>query len=87
MRAVRKDENQEVIVRALRAAGVSVFILHVPCDLLCLSGDRYYLLDVDGITRNRKRDPKQLETFAQFRIRLVASPEAALAAVGIHVDA
>lgn len=87
MRAVRKDANQEEIVRALRNAGVSVHILHTPCDLLCLSGDRYYLLDVTGITRNRKRDPKQLATFAEFRIRLVSTPEAALAAVGIHVDA
>jgi putative NIF3 family GTP cyclohydrolase 1 type 2 len=86
MRALRKDANQEEIVEALRKAGVSVFVLHVPCDLLCLSGDRYYLLDVDGITHNRKRDPKQLATFAQFRIRLVKTPEDALAAVGLRME-
>jgi hypothetical protein len=86
MRAVRKDANQEEIVSALRAAGVAVHILHTPCDLLCLSGDRYYLLDVDGITKNRRRDPKQLATFAQFRIRLVDTPEAALAALGLRVE-
>jgi hypothetical protein len=86
MRAVRKDANQEEIVEVLRRAGVAVHILHTPCDLLCLSGDRYYLLDVDGITKNRKRDPKQLATFAQFRIRLVRTPEAALAAVGLRVE-
>jgi len=87
MRALRKDENQAEIVRALRAAGVRVYVLHVPCDLLCRFRDGLYLLDVDGVTRNRKRDPKQLETFAEFGVRLVKTPEAALAAVGISVDA
>lgn len=83
MRALRKDENQQTIVRALRAAGVRVYVLHVPCDLLCRRGDGIYLLDVDGITRYRKRDPKQLATFAEFGVRVVKTPEAALAAVGL----
>jgi tRNA-dihydrouridine synthase len=91
MRALRKDANQEEIVRALRAAGVRVFVLHVPCDLLCRRGDLLvlfdlYLLDVDGVSRYRKRDPKQLETFAQFGVRLVKTPEAALTAVGLRVE-
>jgi tRNA-dihydrouridine synthase len=86
MRALRKDANQEEIVRALRAAGVRVFVLHVPCDLLCRRGDRLYLLDVDGVSRYRKRDPKQLETFAQFGVRLVKTPEAALTAVGLRME-
>jgi putative NIF3 family GTP cyclohydrolase 1 type 2 len=83
MRAVRKDENQEVIVRALRSAGVRVYVMHVPCDLLCRRGDGLYLLDVDGITKHRKRAPKQLETFAEFGVRLVKTPEDAFAAVGL----
>jgi hypothetical protein len=83
----RPDANSTDIITALRNAGVLVWPIGRPSDLLCLSGDRYYLLDVDGITRNRKRDPKQLETFAEFGVRLVKTPEAALAAVGIHVDA
>lgn len=83
----RPDANSADIVDALRAAGVLVWPIGRPCDLLCLSGDRYYLLDVDGITKNRKRDPKQLETFKDFRVRLVKTPEAALAAVGLWVEA
>jgi hypothetical protein len=86
MRALRKDENQKDIVRALRAAGVRVHVLHTPCDLLCRRGDWLYLLDVDGITRHRKRDPKQLETFAEFGVRLVKTPEDALSAVGLRME-
>jgi putative NIF3 family GTP cyclohydrolase 1 type 2 len=86
MRAVRKDANQEEIVSALRAAGVSVFVMHVPCDLLCRRAGGLYLLDVDGITRNRKRDPKQLATFAEFGVRLVKTREDAFAAVGLRVE-
>jgi putative NIF3 family GTP cyclohydrolase 1 type 2 len=86
MRALRKDANQTEIVRALRAAGVRVFVLHVPCDLLCRRGDRLYLLDVEGITKNRKRDPKQLEAFAQFGVRLVKTTEAAFAAVELPLE-
>lgn len=82
----RKDENQDEILRALRAAGVHCWVISRPCDLLCLYANRYHLLDVDGITKNRKRDPKQLEAFAQFRVRLVKTPEDALAAVGLRVE-
>lgn len=82
----RKDENQDDVVRALRAAGVRVFCIGRPCDLLCCYRGDLYLLDVDGITRNRKRDPKQLAAFAEFGVRLVKTPEAALSAVGILVE-
>lgn len=87
MRALRKDENQAEIVAALRAAGVRVRVMHEPCDLLCRSATGLHLLDVDGITKYRKRDAKQLATFAEFGVRLVKTPEDALSAVGIRVEA
>jgi hypothetical protein len=87
VRALRKDENQEVIVQALRAVGVHVHVLHTPCDLLCRYRGNLSLLDVDGITKYRKRDPKQLATFEEFGVRLVKTPEDALSAVGVSVEA
>lgn len=70
------------MVDALRAVGALVWLIGRPCDLLVMFGDRYFLLDVDGITKNRKRDPKQVDVFVLWKIKLVASPDAALRAVG-----
>lgn len=82
-RGHRPDDNSADIVDALRDAGVLVYPLGRPADLLCRAADRNYLLDVDGITRNRKRDDKQLEGFRLWGVVLVSTPEAALKAVGV----
>lgn len=83
-RGHRPDANAADIVDALRDAHALVWPIGRPCDLLVLSGGRLYLLDVDGITKNRKRDPEQLENFALWRVQLVATPESALKAIGIQ---
>jgi hypothetical protein len=83
----RPDANAADIIEDLRRVGALVWPIGRPCDLLVLHGDRYYLLDVDGITKNRKRDPEQLETFRDFRVRLVKTREDAFAAIGLRVDA
>ena len=81
--AARVDETQDAIVKALRYAGIVVFDLRYPCDLLCRRGDRLYLLDCDGITKYRKRDKKQLANFDKLGVIVVPTPEAALKAVGL----
>jgi hypothetical protein len=51
------DANQPDIVRALRAAGVAVYLLGDPLDLLCARGGQWFLLE----TKNRdgkKSGPK-----------------------------
>ena len=62
----RTDDTQASIVDTLRSCGVLVWPIAQPCDLLCLYGGRYFLLDCDGVTDYRKRDQRQLELIAQF---------------------
>lgn len=82
MRALRKDETQEAIVKALRQGGCDVQVLHVPCDLLVRRCGTLYLLDCEGITAYRRRDTQQLENFQRWGVIMVKTPEAALRAVG-----
>jgi hypothetical protein len=77
----RSDYTQNEIVKALRAYGAIVYHIGRPCDLLVRDGIRYLLLDCDGVTRNRKRDPKQLEGFAQWGVIIVKTPADALNAL------
>jgi hypothetical protein len=81
-RGHRSDENTPAVVDGLRDAGALVWHLGRPCDLLVLFRGRYHLLDVDGITKNRKRDQTQLDNFALWHVVLVKTPEQALRAVG-----
>jgi hypothetical protein len=74
------------VVEALRNAGVEVEIIGTYgdlCDLLCKRGKTYYLLDVTGITKNRKRDPDQLKKFALWGVIQVKDEAEALRAVGL----
>src|SRR5207244_4455491 len=64
----RSDDNASDIIDALRDVGVLVWPIGRPADLLCRRAGVLYLLDVDGITRNRKRDKKQLENFQLWRV-------------------
>jgi hypothetical protein len=78
----RPDANAAVLIRALRDAGVLCWPIGRPSDLLCRYADRLYLLDVDGVSRNRKRDQTQLDNFALWDVVLVKTPEQALRAIG-----
>lgn len=78
----RPDANAAVLIAALRDAGVLVWPIGRPCDLLCRFADRNYLLDVDGISKNRKRDQTQLDNFRLWDVVLVKTPEQALRALG-----
>lgn len=80
--ASRRDENESEIVDALRAVGCQVERLDRPCDLLVRFRGRPYLLEVDGITRNRKRAQKQLDFIRDWEVPLVKTIDQALRAVG-----
>lgn len=66
----------------MRAAGALVERLDRPVDLLVRFRGRPYLLEVDGITRYRKRAQKQLDFIRVWEVPLVKTPEQALAAIG-----
>lgn len=84
--ALRKDDNQQEIVDALRAIGCSVFVLHEPCDLLVGIRQRTCCLEVkDGAksASRRKLTPAQVEFRATWRghFAVVTSIDEAIAAV------
>lgn len=79
----RSDDSQPGIIRDLRRAGVLVWVIGRPCDLLCLRGHRYYLLDCPRTRRSSQRDEKQLEQFAQWEVVVVKDSSEALRAVGL----
>lgn len=90
--ALRKDESQEAIVKAIRAAGWLCFVLHEPCDLLCWKlGKGWRVLEVKTPTKTgkqRKRKDQRLQ--AQFlemtKTPVVMTPFEALLALGETMD-
>jgi hypothetical protein len=82
-RTHRKDETQDEIVNALRAAKVLVWPIGRPSDLLCRVRGVLVLLDCARGAGSRKRDHRQLDTFSAWAVKVVATPEEALRAVGL----
>lgn len=82
----RTDETQPDIVKGLRQCGFQVKIIGRPCDLLIRAREtkRLTLLEVDGITRHRKRDPDQLAFLAEWEVPLVRTLDDALRALDIE---
>lgn len=78
----RRDAQEPLIIGELRAKGFLVRQQDYP-DLAIRHPDwplgRCVLLEVDGITRNRKRSAKQLAFLAEWNIPRVKSTAQALA--------
>jgi hypothetical protein len=86
--ANRKDLMQSRIVDTLRAAGVLVWVMHSPCDLLTYKAGRWLPLECKTATKTGKRrvrrDQKAQEEFiAQTLCPVVTTPQEALEAVGV----
>lgn len=85
---LRKDESQDAIVKAIRAAGWLCFVLHEPCDLLCWKEARgWRTLECKTPTKTGKRrkrmDQKtQNEFLALTKTPVVLTPFEALLALG-----
>lgn len=80
--AARRDETEYPIVQSLRKIGAQVEYLDYPCDLLVRFRGRMYLLEVDGIARNRKRAPAQLKFLTEWEVPRVKTDDDALKAIG-----
>lgn len=80
----RSDATAPEIVAGLRKMGYQVEIVGKPCDLLVRNPrtGKLDLLEVTGITQNRKRDPKQLAFLTDWQVALVKTLEDALRALG-----
>jgi hypothetical protein len=83
--AKRRDETESPIVKGLRQLGYQVRQQDVP-DLAVRRPDwpagKAVLLEVDGITKNRKRGLTQLGFIKAWRIPVVKTLDEAVAALG-----
>ena len=77
----RRDETEPAIVQALEAIGAKVERLDRPVDLLVRFRGQILLLEVSGITKYRKREPKQAEFLSTWEVPVVRTPEEALKVV------
>jgi len=90
--ALRKDESQDAIVKAIRAAGWLCFVLHEPADLLCWKpGKGWQMLECKTPTKTGKqRKRKDQELQKQFLeltgTRVVLTPFEALLALGETIE-
>lgn len=80
--AKRKDKTQEAIVKALRKAGVKVWILDTPCDLLTYWAGLWMPLEVKSDEKSRLTD-EQKRMERECGLKIVTTPEEALRAVGL----
>lgn len=82
--AAKADSNQGTIVKALRKAGVQVWIIRRPVDLAYFWAGLYGLLEVKPPDWNGKYSGKdQEEACTKFGVPVVKTPEEALRAVGL----
>ena len=78
-RALRTDDNQVEIIRALRKCGVAVEVIGQPVDLLCCVRGVLHLVEVKA--QGGSLTKAQVEFIARWpsQIHIVRSPEEAIA--------
>jgi len=92
--AKKVDSSQEAIVKALRKAGVEVYVIGRPVDLLCYVRGSWKLLEAKpapepGIRvklkapRKRKDQIEQDEFIAKYHVPVVRTTIEALEALGL----
>jgi hypothetical protein len=75
----RPDATQQNIVKQLRAAGVLVWIIGWPCDLLTYYRSRWQTLECKPVKNRIRRDQASQDEFlAQTRTPIVRTPDEAL---------
>lgn len=79
--AKRKDSSQEAIVKALRGAGVKVWILDTPCDLLTFWAGLWKPLEVKS--EKGKLTTEQQGMVDECGLEVVRNELEALRAVGV----
>lgn len=84
-RAKRRDMTERAIIDGLRQLGFQVRQQDFP-DLLVRrrSTGQVFLLEVEGVTKNRKREQTQLDFIQSWGIPIVRDLEAALIAMNVE---
>jgi len=82
--AKRRDENEPEIVEGLRQCGFQVRRLDLS-DLLVRrrSDGHLWVIEIDGITRHRRRKPAQLKLIEEWQIPRVKTLREALSVCGV----
>lgn len=82
-RAAKRDETEAPIVEGLRRLGFQVKILNDTPDLIVRNpwNGRITLLEVDGVTKHRKRSGAQLDFLHEWSITRVTKLDEALIAL------
>lgn len=88
-RAAKVDTAQPHIIDALRKAGVQVWVIKLPCDLLTLYHGRWLPLECKtasktGRIAKDKRQADQIAFLEQTSCPVVSTPEEALLAVSVY---
>jgi len=83
--AARVDENQKIIVQALRDAGAYVWIIGLPVDLLVGYKSHTFLVEVKSTSRKRLTGLQAdfFENWCGGTLARIDSPEAALRMLGV----
>lgn len=69
-RAARVDDNQQMLVDALRSMGASVYIIGEPVDLLVGYAGKTCATEVknpNAFSKGKKKTKQQIEFFAEFK--------------------
>jgi hypothetical protein len=88
-RMTRPDANQQSIVNGLRKAGIAVWIIGEPCDLLAYNAStkRWTPLEVKPVIENKsntKKQVRQKEFIATYAVPVVKTFLEALAVVTLR---
>lgn len=83
--AKRRDQTEPAIIKGLIQCGCQVKQQDFP-DLLIRRAGRYYLLEVNGITKYRKRSPEQIAFLRDWQIPIVGTLEQAMVSIGLRAS-
>lgn len=81
-RMTRPDSTQTEIVDALRKAGVSVWIIGQPCDLLTHYHGRWQVMECKPLAKRARKDQDEQSQFlAAYAVPIVRTPLQAIEAL------
>ena len=84
----KRDESEKDIVKALRAAGATVYLMDKPLDLLVGHNGATFLAEVKNPDKASKLNDKQAKFVKEWRgqVDILRTPEDGLRMIGVLKD-